>query len=67
MIFLKYNRSTYLHENLAVAQTVTSGIIPNGFEHWVKFAFIEKRTCGIFLLAVVNVLYRGRCLFHFFA
>ncbi|MEG4235327.1 hypothetical protein QUA40_24975, partial [Microcoleus sp. Pol11C3] len=26
------------------AQAVAAGIIPNGFEHWVKFGFIEKRT-----------------------
>lgn len=44
MAILNYNESTYLQENPDVAQAVASGIIPNGFEHWVKFSFIEKRT-----------------------
>lgn len=44
MTILNYNESTYLQENPDVAQAVASGIIPNGFEHWVKFGFIEKRT-----------------------
>jgi hypothetical protein len=57
MTILNYNRSTYLQENPDVAQAVASGIISSGFEHWLKFDFIEKRSSQIFLLAVVNVLY----------
>jgi len=57
-----------MRENLEVAQAVTSGIICNDFELWVKFNFIEKKTSRIFLLAVVHLLYRGRYpVFHFFA
>jgi hypothetical protein len=46
MTLLNYNISTYLQENLAVAQAVTSGLIPKEFEHWVKFNFIEKKLPG---------------------
>ncbi|MEG4809779.1 hypothetical protein QUA82_18175 [Microcoleus sp. F8-D3] len=44
MTILNYNETSYLQENPDVAQAVASGIIPNGFEHWVKFGFSEKRT-----------------------
>jgi len=44
MTILNYNETTYLQKNPDVAQAVASGIIPNGFEHWVKFGFLEKRT-----------------------
>gem|GEM_PF-5808369 len=68
MTLLNYTGSTYMRENLEVAQAVTSGIICNDFELWVKFNFIEKKTSRIFLLAVVHLLYRGRYpVFHFFA
>ncbi|MEG4503827.1 hypothetical protein QUA81_13275 [Microcoleus sp. F6_B4] len=56
MTIFNYNESTYLQENPDVAQAVASGIIPNGFEHWVKFGFIEKRTSRIFLLALCKCL-----------
>lgn len=46
MTILNYNKTTYLQENSEVAQAVASGIIPNGFEHWVKFGFIKKELPG---------------------
>jgi hypothetical protein len=56
MTILNYNETTYLQENSDVAKSVASGIIPNGFEHWVKFGFMEKRTSQIFLLALCKRL-----------
>ncbi|MCC3410895.1 MAG: amino acid ABC transporter substrate-binding protein [Microcoleus sp. PH2017_29_MFU_D_A] len=43
MTIPNYNETTYLQENPEVAKAVASGLIPNGFEHWVKFGFTEKR------------------------
>lgn len=56
MTLLNYNKTTYKQENPEVAEAVVFGIIPNGFEHWIKIGFIEKRTSRIFLVALCKRL-----------
>lgn len=46
MTLLNYNESTSLQENPDVAEAVVFGIIPNGFEQWVKLGFFEKKIYG---------------------
>ena len=60
MTIINYNESTYSQENLGVVEAVASNIIPNKFNHWIRFNFSGQKTSRIFLLAVVNLLYRGR-------
>jgi hypothetical protein len=40
MTILNYNESTYPQENPRVVEAVALGIIPNKFEHWIRFNFI---------------------------